>query len=115
MTRFRSRDQGTDPAADPVLARFRKAIDAAYGERVERVVLFGSRARGDHRQDSDYDVAVFLKDWRSLWDELEGMSAAALEILVETGADISAKPFQAAAWGEESAFMHELRRDGREF
>jgi uncharacterized protein len=115
MTRFRSRDQGTDPAADPVLARFRKAIDSAYGERVERVVLFGSRARGDHRQDSDYDVAVFLKDWRLLWDELEGMSAAALEILVETGADISAKPFQAAAWGEESAFMHELRRDGREF
>ena len=60
-------------------------------------------------------MAVFLTDWRSLWDELGPMSAAALEILVETGADISAKPFQAAAWGEQSAFMHELRRDGREF
>lgn len=113
--RFRSRSEGADPGADPVLTRFRAAIDAAYGDRVERVVLFGSRARGDHRADSDYDVAVFLKDWRSLWDELEGMSGAALDILVDTGAVISAKPFPLAARGEASAFMHEVRRDGREF
>jgi predicted nucleotidyltransferase len=33
-----------------------------YGERIERVVLFGSRARGDAHEDSDYDVAVFLRD-----------------------------------------------------
>jgi predicted nucleotidyltransferase len=43
---------------DPVLIRFRSALDEVYGARVERVVLFGSRARGDARPDSDYDVAV---------------------------------------------------------
>ena len=78
MMRSRFRDQGVDSIADPVLARFRRAIDAAYGERVERVVLFGSRARGDHQEDSDYDVAVFLKDWRSLCEELGPMSAVYL-------------------------------------
>jgi uncharacterized protein len=36
-------------AADPVLTRFRAALDKIYGERIERVVLFGSRARGDAR------------------------------------------------------------------
>jgi hypothetical protein len=30
---------------DPVLARFRKALDKTYGARLERVVLYGSRAR----------------------------------------------------------------------
>ena len=30
---------------DPVLARFRAALDEIYGNRIERVVLFGSRAR----------------------------------------------------------------------
>ena len=45
---------------DPILKRFRAELDALYGERIERVVLFGSRARGDARDDSDYDVAVFL-------------------------------------------------------
>jgi predicted nucleotidyltransferase len=44
---------------DPILSRFRTALDLAYGERIERVVLFGSRARGDAGPDSVYDVAVF--------------------------------------------------------
>ncbi|HIZ24928.1 MAG TPA: nucleotidyltransferase domain-containing protein [Candidatus Gallimonas intestinigallinarum] len=26
---------------------------------IERAVLFGSRARGDHREQSDYDVAIY--------------------------------------------------------
>jgi hypothetical protein len=32
---------------DPVLNRLRAALDEMYGDRIERVVLFGSRARGD--------------------------------------------------------------------
>ena len=47
---------------DPVLTRFRGAVTEICGERVERVVLYGSRARGEHRPESDYDVAVFLRD-----------------------------------------------------
>lgn len=30
--------------------------------RPERIILFGSRARGDHRPDSDFDVLVVLPD-----------------------------------------------------
>ena len=47
---------------DPVIARFRTALRETYGDRLERAVLYGSRARGDARKDSDYDVAVFLRD-----------------------------------------------------
>ena len=32
-------------APDPVLAKFRNALQQVYGPRIERVVLFGSRAR----------------------------------------------------------------------
>ena len=32
------------------------------GVRVERIILFGSRARGDYRPDSDYDVLVVVKE-----------------------------------------------------
>jgi hypothetical protein len=31
---------------DPVLVRFRQELGEAYGSKLERVVLFGSRARG---------------------------------------------------------------------
>jgi uncharacterized protein len=34
------------------LIRFRAALAGAYGEKIERVGLFGSRARSDVRPDS---------------------------------------------------------------
>jgi predicted nucleotidyltransferase len=100
------------PADDPILKRFRAALDEMYGERLERVVLFGSRARGDAREDSDYDVAVFLEDFGTLSDELHPLATVTTDILLDTGAVISAKPFRAGAYRERTGFMHELRQDG---
>jgi hypothetical protein len=38
-------------------------LEAVYGDRLSRVVLYGSRVRGDGRRpDPDYDIAVFLLD-----------------------------------------------------
>jgi predicted nucleotidyltransferase len=43
------------------LADYKRAVvDALPGE--ERVILFGSRARGQGGADSDYDVAVIVRD-----------------------------------------------------
>jgi predicted nucleotidyltransferase len=52
----------TKAPADPILKRRTAALDETYGNRLDRVVLFGSHARGEARPDSDYDIAVFLKD-----------------------------------------------------
>lgn len=99
---------------DPVLVRFRQALNEAYGNRIERVVLFGSRARGDARPTSDYDVAVFIKDPGELWDELGRLAHITTMILDDTGAVISAKPFRSGAYAERSPLMHEIRQDGRD-
>jgi predicted nucleotidyltransferase len=80
------------PADDPVLKRFRSALDTLCGERAERVVLFGSRARGDASEDSDYDIAVFISDPGALSDELYRLASISTDILLDTGAVISAKP-----------------------
>ncbi|HXO92171.1 MAG TPA: nucleotidyltransferase domain-containing protein [Stellaceae bacterium] len=42
--------------------RFRAALDDIYGPRIERVVLFGSHARGDARPDSDYAADCEMLD-----------------------------------------------------
>jgi hypothetical protein len=54
-------DMTAPPTDDSILKRFKAALDELYGDRIDRVVFFGSRARGDARDDSDYDVAVLLK------------------------------------------------------
>lgn len=98
--------------ADPVLRWFRAAINEVYGDRIERVVLYGSRARGDARPDSDYDVAVFLKQSGSFWEEAGRIAIVETDILYETGAVIHAIPFRADAIRSHTAFMRELRREG---
>lgn len=99
-------------APDPVLERFRAALDEMYGARLARVVLFGSRARGDQRADSDYDVAVFLDDLSDRWAELDRLAGLRVRFIDETGAFFDAKPYAAAAYGERSPLMHEIRREG---
>lgn len=44
------------------LRQFRRAAERAFPGLVSDMVLFGSRARGDARRSSDYDVAVFVRD-----------------------------------------------------
>ena len=43
-----------------VLQTLRQRFDIFYGDRLAQMVLFGSRARGDARPDSDIDVLVVL-------------------------------------------------------
>lgn len=95
-----------------VLSKFRAALDTLYGKRIERVVLYGSRARGDARPDSDYDVAVFLEDLDNRWAEADRIALAASNIATETGAVIHAMPYRAGSYKERTPLMHELRREG---
>jgi uncharacterized protein len=97
---------------DPVLVKFRAALNELYGERIERVVLFGSQARGDAHPDSDYDVAVFLKDLDDRWAELDRLANLRVSFLDETGAFFDAKPYPATAYRERSPLMREIRREG---
>lgn len=97
---------------DPILLKFRAVLDEVYGERIERVVLYGSRARGDAHPDSDYDVAVFLTDLTDRWNEIDRIAEIETDILCETGAVINALPFRAGAHQDKTPLMHELRREG---
>ena len=97
---------------DPILKRFRKALDRIYGDRLERVVLFGSRARGDAHEDSDYDIAVFLRDLTDRWREVGRIIPVVTDILYEDEAFIHAMPYRAGSYEERTSLMREIRREG---
>jgi predicted nucleotidyltransferase len=97
---------------DPILKRIRADLNALYGERIERVVLYGSRARGDARADSDYDVAVFLSDLRDRMREMNRLADMGTDILYDTGGLVHATPYPKGAYEERTPLMHEVRLDG---
>ena len=97
---------------DPILRRLRHALDELYGERIERVVLFGSRARGDADDESDYDVAVFLRDLTDRWRELDRLADLRADFLEEADVFIDAKPYPAGAYRDRTTLMREIRREG---
>ena len=105
---------GMQASDDPILKRFRAALDEIYGDRLERVVLYGSRARGDAREDSDYDVAVFLKGFTDRWQEVDRLIPVVTDIIDDTGAVIHAMPYRAGAYDDRTSLMHEIRREGVE-
>jgi predicted nucleotidyltransferase len=101
-------------ATDPILVRFRAALAELYGHRLDRVVLFGSRARGDGRPDSDYDVAVFLRTLPDRWAELDRLADLRVRFLDETGAFFDAKPYLASDDLEPTPLIHEIQQEGLE-
>jgi predicted nucleotidyltransferase len=100
---------------NPILSTFRAALAEMYGDRLERVLLFGSRARGDAQPDSDFDVAVFLNGMNGpsdRWAELRKLADLRVKFIDETGAFFDAKPYPAGAYRDRSPLMHEIRREG---
>ena len=70
------------------------------------------RARGDARPESDYDVAIFLKDLNHFRQQASRIAEIETDILYDTGAVINALPFKAGSYEERTGFMGELRREG---
>jgi uncharacterized protein len=100
------------PQDDPIIMRFRSALGGIFGDRIERLVLFGSRARGDARRDSDYDIAIFLDDFADRRQEVRRLVPLVTDIVEETGAVVHPLPFRAGTWRERTPLMHEIRLDG---
>ncbi|KXA88483.1 hypothetical protein AKJ57_06880 [candidate division MSBL1 archaeon SCGC-AAA259A05] len=87
------------------------------GLAISRVVLFGSVAKGEVREDSDIDLLVVLKsgdrhEWR------RKLSSALMPVIYRLGRYISLKTFTEKEVREisekGSAFMQEVFEDGIE-
>ena len=53
------------PAVQPITkirSTIRRIVQDVAGEHLTGALLFGSRARGDERPDSDWDVAVMVRE-----------------------------------------------------
>jgi uncharacterized protein len=76
---------------------------------VAQAILFGSRARGDHRADSDLDLALVLKGERGNFiDTKLAMADVAFDVLMETG--VLVQPFP--LWDDDLAHPERFANPG---
>jgi len=91
-----------DPETEGAVRKFIARIPVDLP--VERVLLYGSRARGDHGPDSDADVAVILRqgadDWKLLWM----LGGLAYDVFVDTGIMIQPVPVSSLDWADPDSF-----------
>ncbi|MCK9462878.1 MAG: nucleotidyltransferase domain-containing protein [Proteobacteria bacterium] len=64
-----------------LLAEIRAALEERYGQRLHRVVLYGSLARGDETPDSDLDLLVVLSDSAAQTGEMRSAVNAVYPVL----------------------------------
>ena len=105
-------DQKTERAVHAFLAKVASQYDLAGA------ILFGSRARRDHRPESDADLAVVLRGAHGRRvDEALKMADIAFDVMLETGILIEAIPLWEDEWEHPETFnnpalIENIRREG---
>jgi uncharacterized protein len=109
----------TEAEVEEALKRFAADVRRHYGDRLKGLYLFGSRARGDHRPDSDVDVAVVIADaGQELWIERNALSDLSYDRLVDDGVEIQGWPVLESAWKHPDrhsnpSLIRAMQRDAR--
>ena len=105
-------DLETERAARAFMLRIADLYSVSEG------FVYGSRARGDHRADSDADIAVILKgDRGDRYEVTRELSGIAFDVMLETGILVQALPL----WESElrhperfsnPALIENIKREG---
>lgn len=75
--------------------------------------LYGSRARGDNRPDSDWDLLVLLDQPKRTFSDFDNYSFPFIELGATLGQAISAHTYTVSEWNAMSftPFYHNVERD----
>lgn len=95
------------------LAEAKARLVARYGDRLDRLILYGSHARGEAHDESDVDVLVVLRGEFDVYEELRGLSQLRLDLSLEHQVDCSLQPYSVEDVARpDRAFLHNVTSDG---
>ncbi|MHB8723071.1 MAG: nucleotidyltransferase domain-containing protein [Steroidobacteraceae bacterium] len=85
--------------------------------RGSRSILYGSRARGEDRPDSDADLALILAEGEGDWELVGNLAELAYDVFLERGVLIQPVPISLRHWLNPErfprpGFLRNVARDG---
>jgi predicted nucleotidyltransferase len=96
----------------PLLDDLKAELEDLYGDRLARVVLYGSYARGEAHEESDVDVLVVLEGEVDAAREIRRMGDAAFEVGLRHGQYVSVFPVSADDYAAATSnWLQNVHRD----
>ena len=85
-----------------------------YGSRLRELILYGSWARGDAREESDIDFLVVLDGYEGFSKELDRIIEVSSELVLKYGVYVSTQPISFERYKEgREFFVENVRKEGR--
>ncbi len=99
------------------MSMFAERAAEKFGARLLKIALFGSRARGEARRESDIDLAVVMRDTRDVDGARRDLSDISYDVLIETGEEVQAWLVPASEWTNphlacNPVLIMAMKRDG---
>ena len=104
----------SEEAVETAVAQAVVGYKRVFGRRLAQVWLFGSRATGTHRPDSDVDLLAVLHEEDSIVSELDLLCSVAGPIRLSSGVFIDGHPTTLKRLEtSDDDFHYFVRREGR--
>ena len=99
----------------PIINELKQELQRMYGDRLVKLILFGSHARGEANPDSDIDLLAVLKSPVSQVQEISYMSELCVKILLDYNELVSIIPMSEDRFNAKTvSLLRNIQREGIE-
>ena len=101
------------PGTQDLLREFRDRVSDLYGDRLLRVILFGSEARGDAGPNSDIDIVLVFQDKVAPGVEITRLGPLLADLNLRFERLVSVVPLSIAQYDAvDELLLWQVRREG---
>jgi predicted nucleotidyltransferase len=101
------------PQLQIILHKVKQSLSKFYQDQLEKIILYGSQARGDATEYSDIDILVVLKSTINPYDEIDKTSEIIADLCLEYDVVISRHFISSEKFeNQNTPFIYNVKKEG---